>query len=83
MERGRKDQCWVEASFHFKNIRVGLIEKGTFEQRSRDSEEGAPAISQESTGRDAREGDGGRGSQRNRDNQQGGGKDQVAPYRSW
>lgn len=53
MWKGKDQKRWGEASLHFKKANVGLIEKGTFEQRSAGSEEGAPAVSQESVGRSA------------------------------
>lgn len=39
MWKGKDQKCRVEASFHFKKVREGLIGKGTFEQRSTGSEE--------------------------------------------
>lgn len=44
----REDQkCGAEASFHFKEVRVGLIEKRTFQQRITGSEGVSPSVSQE------------------------------------
>lgn len=83
---GEEQKCRLEASFHFKKVRVGLNEKRTFQQRITGREGVSPAVSQEEHLRQKcvgvcwpedkvqGEGDRGRGPQRDRDNWVGGWK---------